>query len=157
MGDSRRFDVFAKWIKKNFPNVENIADVAGGKGYLSLALKEQGFNVVCYEPKKRRENVSRINVKRRLFNDKVKEDFDLLVGMHPDEATDVIITEAVKREIPFAVVPCCVKPCAITYWGKHTYQHWLNHLTREAEKRSYEVMKGQLKMSGKNIVLAGRP
>ncbi|OQR96761.1 hypothetical protein ACHHYP_13619 [Achlya hypogyna] len=32
----------------------------------------------------------------------------LLLGMHPDEATDVIVDVALAHNKPFAIVPCCV-------------------------------------------------
>lgn len=32
----------------------------------------------------------------------------LLLGMHPDEATDVIVDVALAFNKPFAIVPCCV-------------------------------------------------
>jgi len=32
----------------------------------------------------------------------------LLVGMHPDEATDAIVDFAVAHNKPFVVLPCCV-------------------------------------------------
>lgn len=32
----------------------------------------------------------------------------LLVGMHPDEATEAIVDVALALRLPFAVVPCCV-------------------------------------------------
>jgi hypothetical protein len=34
----------------------------------------------------------------------------LLVGFHPDEATEAIIDMAVQNRIPFVIVPCCVFP-----------------------------------------------
>jgi hypothetical protein len=33
-----------------------------------------------------------------------------IVGLHPDEATEDIVDAALARQIPFAVVPCCVMP-----------------------------------------------
>ena len=33
-----------------------------------------------------------------------------IVGLHPDEATDGIVDEALKLRLPFAVMPCCVFP-----------------------------------------------
>ena len=33
---------------------------------------------------------------------------DLIIGMHPDQATEPIIDMALKYKKPFAVVPCCV-------------------------------------------------
>jgi hypothetical protein len=35
---------------------------------------------------------------------------DLVVGMHPDQATEPIVDFALKAGKPFAVVPCCVFP-----------------------------------------------
>lgn len=35
-------------------------------------------------------------------------DCSMLVGMHPDEATEVIVDTALAHRKPFAVVPCCV-------------------------------------------------
>ena len=32
----------------------------------------------------------------------------LIVGMHPDEVTEVIVDAAIEAGRPFAVVPCCV-------------------------------------------------
>ena len=52
------------------------------------------------------------------------EDHDLLrncsaiVALHPDEATDAIVDMAVKRRIPFVVVPCCVFSRFFTYRRK---------------------------------------
>jgi hypothetical protein len=36
----------------------------------------------------------------------------LLVGMHPDEATEPIVDAAIRHGKPFAVLPCCVFPTA---------------------------------------------
>ena len=34
----------------------------------------------------------------------------VVVGMHPDEATEPVVAEALRAGKPFAVVPCCVFP-----------------------------------------------
>ena len=34
----------------------------------------------------------------------------VVVGMHPDEATEPVVVEALAAGKPFAVVPCCVFP-----------------------------------------------
>lgn len=158
MGDSRRFDLFAKLISKQFPNKNiRIADVAGGKGYLSLALKEQGYkNVEIFEPKKRKEQVKKVKRTYRMFKEDLAKGFDLIVGMHPDEATDVIINAAGKNSIPFAVCPCCVRPTVSSYWGQHSYGAWMKHLEKFAKELGFNVTKLMLKMNGKNIVLVGK-
>jgi hypothetical protein len=91
------------------------------------------------------------------FTAKVEEEFDLLVGLHSDEATDHIIVEAARRRIPFVIVPCCVKPSAIPYRLSHSRVEWLTHLTREAQYRGYEVTMNCLRMNGRNEVLVGKP
>ena len=34
----------------------------------------------------------------------------VIVGMHPDQATEAIVDAALRADRPFAVVPCCVYP-----------------------------------------------
>ena len=43
MGDPRRFSLFADVIAANFPSNLPVADVAGGKGYLQVALRQRGM------------------------------------------------------------------------------------------------------------------
>jgi 2-polyprenyl-3-methyl-5-hydroxy-6-metoxy-1,4-benzoquinol methylase len=105
MGDNRRFDLFAKFYKQFSPSkYETVADVAGGKGYLQLALRQQGYKeVVTFDRRKKHIRGGKIDYHQRYFGEKVKDkkyDFNLIVGMHPDEATDHIIIEATKRGIP---------------------------------------------------------
>ena len=35
---------------------------------------------------------------------------NLIVGFHPDQATEAIVDFAIERKIPFCIVPCCVFP-----------------------------------------------
>ena len=172
MGDSRRFDLFARLILSRFPpaRYRRVADVAAGKGHLQMALKEKGFEEVTsfdagWRNAKRGQhrviNVSRakkwLNHMRRNFGPEIQEEFDLLVGMHPDEATDVVIVEAARRQVPFVICPCCVKPCALPFLRNYKYADWIAHLTRSAERLGFEVSHGVLKMNGKNDVLVGVP
>lgn len=41
-------------------------------------------------------------------NHPIMERARMLVALHPDEATDLVVDMAVKRKIPFVIVPCCV-------------------------------------------------
>lgn len=36
--------------------------------------------------------------------------FDLMVAMHPDEATEPALRRALDHDMDFAIVPCCVFP-----------------------------------------------
>jgi hypothetical protein len=39
----------------------------------------------------------------------------VIVGLHPDQATDAIVDAALAFQKPFAVVPCCVFPYLFTH------------------------------------------
>lgn len=148
MGDSRRFQVFADFIAKHYSSKMRVADIAAGKGYLSLALKERGFdNVTAFDIRSR--VVKGLRFFRRNFTVEDARDFDLLIGLHPDEATDVIIFAATKFGKKFAVVPCCEKTLVSKYWGGG----WLKHLSKISSENGVEPKVCQLKMTGRNIVM----
>lgn len=156
MGDPRRFDLFSSLIRERFQNNLKVADVAGGKGYLQLSLREKGFNdVVTFD--QRNVRVSGIDYRYQLFNSKIKDVYDILVGMHTDEASDWIIVEACRRRIPFVICPCCIKPSAVAFWNKHTYKNWSDHLCKLAESHNFGVTRSILRMNGRNEVLLGLP
>lgn len=149
MGDSRRFVVFANFIKNNFPFVKNILDVAGGQyGYLNIELTKLGYNVVTVDPRIKNPNVKHI---RCLFDDSFDvSQFDLLVGLHPDEATEYIFRCAKKYNKPYAVVPCCFLPISPQLKKmKFSRQRWLLYL-----KAFYNIpFECTLPISGANVVL----
>lgn len=161
MGDDRRFQVFADMIEKQFSVsiYKRIADIAGGKGYLQVALRKKGYDVITFDKRKKekRAQVNDLKFQYRFFSSEIKDQFDLLAGMHPDEATDVIIVEAIRRKIPFIVVPCCVKPYATVLFNRYKYPIWMNHLKNIAIKAGYDVNELHLKISGKNTAIIGRP
>jgi len=152
MGDSKRHSVFCQFIKKQFPKAFRVLVVADGKGILARCLANQGFEVVVMEKKPRFEGRKhkRIEYKKGWFDSDYKANEDLIVGMHPDEATAPIIKSAVKSKKPFAVVPCCVVGEESN--GVSGYEGWLKKLMR-LDRR---IMRGMLKMHGKNQVLFKR-
>jgi len=86
-------------------------------------------------------------------NIQLVEQASLLLGMHPDEATDSIFDVAIKFDKPFAVVPCCVFgqkfPARQLADGGRvlSYEHLVEYLTAKAF----------LPFDGKNLVLFRRP
>ena len=157
MGDKRRFNLFAEAILKKFPSTQykRIADIAGGRGHLQIALRKRGYeSITTFDHRPRRAKGTKyVN---RLFSSRTKGAFDLLVGMHPDEATDVIIDAAAKRNVPFIICPCCVKP-SILPQETIAYRIWIHRLRMFAQKLGFSCEVIYLKMSGKNAVLIGRP
>lgn len=155
MGDSKRFKVFSIEIFKKFPPkyFNRVADIAGGKGHLNYELKQKGYKVTTFD--KRNNNRSGVTFVKKYFNDKVKSIFNLLTGMHPDEATDIIISEAAKRKIPFVIVPCCTMPIVSKYYGNLSYQSWVHDLDMYARKIGFITQKKQINITGKNIMIWG--
>ena len=123
-----RFQSFADFIIATFqlPPSSRIIEVAGGAGALSLLLSLAGYEVLLVDPrsnagllsrrlrKQMRASAVNFSVSNTYFlNDSSTKsliaDFkpDLIVGLHPDEATDAIVDAAVASGVPFAVVPCC--------------------------------------------------
>lgn len=159
MGDKRRFDLFASFIQEKLPRGARIADVAAGKGTLAFELRRRGFHVVPFEPHPRRGGqVRRLNMQVRTFSADLADGFDAVVGMHPDEATDVILDAASRRHGVLAIVcPCCPKPTAWAYWGpKLSRTSWNEHLVQESARRGLRLEATRLRMNGSNLVLRGR-
>lgn len=100
MGDSKRFDLLAQYISHNFPvsKYKRVADVAGGQGTLQQELRKLSYEVVTFDKRHKHVKSHKIQYKFKYFDSSIKEDFDLLVGMHPDEATDVMTVRAVLIE-----------------------------------------------------------
>lgn len=133
-----------------------VADIAGGKGYLRLALSERGYDCTTFD---HRRTYVRGHGKQvyRWFSPAIKDHFDLLVGLHPDEATDVIILEAARRKMPFMICPCCIKPYAAPFNGSYRSANWIKHLETLAVNNGFVVDYRTLRMNGKSLVLIGRP
>lgn len=159
MGDKRRFDQFAKLVYKAFPQIVNwsVADVAGGKGYLRGALRDLGVkNVETWDI---RHQQSKNNPGERwgLFKYDKAPKYDLVLGMHPDGATDHIVLHAARHKVPFVVCPCCVKPSATAYFGPYKYGAWLQHIKSLGVSNGFYVDECILPISGCNRVLIGTP
>jgi hypothetical protein len=102
-----------------------VVDIAAGRGNLSAELCDRlgsSFHVTLVEPLQRKETpsvlqTSAATVMSELFDASFTErhtglmqNASLLVGLHPDQATEAIVDQAISFGIPFAVVPCCVFP-----------------------------------------------
>lgn len=160
MGDRRRFDLFADVIARNFPGMRSapVADVAGGKGYLQMALRQRGWSDITSWDKRKGYSKGRAFYRYGHFiHDRAPGHYGLVIGMHPDGGTDQIIEYAIRRRVPFAVCPCCAIPTARPFWAKNDYPEWCAHLIAMAERGGMDVMRTELPMAGRRLVLIGRP
>jgi len=104
-GSAERFDVVASFIADRFgSSIKYIADVAGGQGMLARVLtKKYGYEASVVDP--RGWALRGVEAASAVFAPEDASYYDLIVGLHPDEATRAVAEAAVVR--PVLLVPCC--------------------------------------------------
>lgn len=147
MADKRRFDLFAELLRERFPQARRVFDVAGGMGKLNEALTRRGCEVVTFD---RRHKHLPVTFAEREFTLGEPVACDLVVGLHADGATRVIIEYAGQHRLPFAVVPCCSD-------NSMPYKPWMRHLAELATAKGLRVDEITLPMEGRARVLLGQP
>jgi hypothetical protein len=148
MADKRRFDRFADFIVRRFPfRYARIWDVAGGQGWLNAALTARGRHVVTFD---RKEIHLAVRFAERPFTLDEPCACDLVVGLHPDGATRLIIEYAARHHVPFAVIPCCSD-------NGMSYKPWMRHLADVARTLGLLVEEDNIKISGRSRVIVGEP
>lgn len=109
-GDPHRFDVVARFIADRYgKSITYIADVAGGQGMLARVLsKRYGYEASVVDP--RGWALRGVSSQASPFSADDASYYDLVVGLHPDEATRAVAEAALSR--PIVLVPCC------NYWDR---------------------------------------
>lgn len=148
MGAYNRNIEFAKFIKQHFPKATSCLVVADGKGELATLLSSK-YHVRVVENKPRQETYrKRVKYTKGWFDRSQPINEDIVVGMHPDEATAEIIVGAEGHGKKWAVVPCCLKgPDA---YGIRGFQNWVAKLKSLSKG---DVLETTLPFEGKNTVL----
>jgi hypothetical protein len=104
-GAPERFRAVADFIAARYGrSVRTIADVAGGQGMLARILaKRYGYTAEVFDP---RPIVLRGVAHRAVpFDPADAPYYDLIVGLHPDQATRAVAVAARAR--PAVLIPCC--------------------------------------------------
>ena len=146
MADKRRFELFADLIVSRF-SAPRIFDVAGGMGKLNEALAARGRNVTTFDL---RHKHLPVEYAQRRFTLEEPPECELVVGMHPDGATRVIVEYAALHQVGFAIVPCCSD-------NGMPYNPWMRHLRELAIAKGLACDEVQLPMDGRARVLLGGP
>jgi len=145
MADKRRFELFADFIVDRFP-ARRIFDVAGGQGRLNEALTRRGRSVTTFDTRHKHLPVM---YALRAFELGEPPETDLVVGLHSDGATRVIIEYAARHRLPFAVVPCCSD-------NSMPYNPWRRYLAELAASLGFDrVEEHGLPMDGRARVVSG--
>jgi hypothetical protein len=104
-GDPTRFDVVAKFIYDYYgTRVRYIADVAGGQGLLARELNKR-FHYQAEVVDPRGHALLGVPARAEEFSPALASYYDLIVGLHPDEATRAVAEAALQR--PTIIIPCC--------------------------------------------------
>ncbi|KAL7533702.1 hypothetical protein ACHAXR_008622 [Thalassiosira sp. AJA248-18] len=135
---SKRHKIFAHWLidtfgKERLSRGTGVIDVAGGNGMISQTLAEMGIRSSLLDPNPRCETLNDNTdeqskhppfgvIPHPLNGDgqdltsreddigNIINNCSLLCGLHPDQATEPIVTLALRLNVPFAIAPCCVMP-----------------------------------------------
>jgi hypothetical protein len=104
-GAPERFEVVAAFIYERYgKTVRYIADVAGGQGLLSRILnKKYNYESEVVDP--RGWTMKGVPGRTEVFRPDMADFYDLVVGIHPDEATRAVAGAALRR--PTILIPCC--------------------------------------------------
>ncbi|RHY50038.1 hypothetical protein DYB30_010906 [Aphanomyces astaci] len=106
---SQRARIFTDWLVEQYgvarlQEGSGVIDVAGGKGDVSFELwLRRDIPTTLIDPMMAELNDDLIAAHDPLFRS-----CSIVVGMHPDEATEAIVDAALAMNKPFAIVPCCV-------------------------------------------------
>lgn len=154
MGDSRRNIIFADFIFRQFgKKPKTCLVIADGKGELALLLSKKYLTRVIEAKPRQTKTRKRVKYTKGWFSydDPIIE--DIIVGMHPDEATAEIVKAARKNHKKWAIVPCCLK--GLEAHGVQNFTDWIKKLTMLGGGAG-SVRQTRLKFSGKNTVLWGQ-
>lgn len=146
MADKRRFELFAELLAQRFGRCR-VFDVAGGMGRLNEALTAKGCTATTFDV---RHKHLPVRYAQRTFTLDEPCEADLVVGMHPDGATRIVLEYAARHRIPFAVVPCCSD-------NSMPYKPWIRHLAELGRSLAFEVEEVDLAMEGRKRVVLGVP
>lgn len=153
MGDTQRHRAFVRFVNKTFPWIRTVLIVADGKAQIARLLAARGVRVRVIEadPRYAGQPDPLITYEEGWFDRDTPVTEQLILGMHPDEATAEIILAANKNQIPFAVVPCCVLGREAE-GVRQNFFAWLKKLKELAGSYCEE----ELDIDGKNLVLYRR-
>ncbi|PJA41015.1 hypothetical protein CO178_01085 [candidate division WWE3 bacterium CG_4_9_14_3_um_filter_34_6] len=149
-GDPIRFEVVANFIFETWKrDIKYIADVAGGRGMLSRLLnKKFNYESTVIDPRGY-SLVGVSNIKEEYHLEDASY-YDLVVGLHPDQATRVVAESALVTNT--LLIPCC------NFWNKTTplnTNELINEISKYYDDNNVKYEKITLNFSGpKNIALA---
>ena len=140
-----REEIFASHITQKYSKIRfrKILDVGAGRMCkLSSVLAKCGYKMYAIDPNIRitpqeatRQKISSVSKKLFLCDDFAPQgkgtniqNYDLVVGLEPCDATEHIIRQAIKYDKPFEVLLCAAAHSALDGTTFNTYLEWYEHL-----------------------------
>ena len=154
-----------KIIQQTLSETGQGADTSVWNNYWEKEQHRIDLNKVHYggtAPKKHTSNVNSTSESSQIREAQaaleIFQSLDLIVGFHPDQATEATIDLALLLNIPFAVVPCCVFPSEFpnrTYNGKRVRKHaeFVEYLCTKHDRIKREKLSFVETETAKNVVL----
>ncbi|MBV9850068.1 MAG: hypothetical protein JO250_10385 [Armatimonadetes bacterium] len=104
-GDPARFEAVADFVAERYwRRVQYVADVAGGQGMLSRILSKK-YNLESEVVDPRGWVLKGVKSQAREFDAATARYYDLIIGLHCDEALREVAAAALVR--PVLLIPCC--------------------------------------------------
>lgn len=157
MGDKIRGKIFGQYIKKTFPRVKRLISVADGNLVLSREIYRD-YEITIYDPDMRNHRLD-IRPFAKLRGKKFTADCpykcDLIVGLHPDQATAEILDYAIRTQTPCIIVPCCLV-------GRYSSEcsnkaRWVKFLANKFIQKGWRVHIDRLPFKGDNLAIRAVP
>ena len=157
MGDKRRGKVLLNYIARNFRGISSVISVADGNLVLAREIYLT-YKSVVYDPRIRNRNIavrSHIKVVGKPFYSDCSLKCDLVIGLHPDEATGEIVDYSIRTRTPCLIVPCCMV-------GQYSSEcrnkgRWVKFLANILIQNGFDVFIDQLPISGSNLAIRAYP
>ena len=151
-GDPARFEAVADLIERTYgKSVKYIADAAGGQGMLARLLNKRGYEAEVIDP--RGWPLVGVASRQENYLGSMADYYDLVVGLHPDEALREVVASAKFR--PVVVVPCC------NFWDRNEKlgrDELLGAIERYCRQENIHCKRVLLSFSGpKNIAFMLKP
>lgn len=161
-----RFQLLAQFIINSYKPCK-VADIGGGKGLLSLFLRQSGFESWVIDPYSqdlpnkfkdlrgnkvklaRTERVDKYRISQP-FSQELAKDFDLLIGLHAHGSNILILNASKRYNKKFLILPCCVVDEPIE---KRSGIDWFDSLYNYATRLELQPKLASVNFKGQNRII----
>lgn len=157
MGDKERGQAVLNYLAHNFRGISSIISVADGNLMLAKEIYDK-YQVTVYDPKIRNANCtirSAIKAIGKPFHADCIAKCDLIIGLHPDEATGEIIDYSIRTKTPCLIVPCCM--VGLYSSDCKNKARWVKFLANKLIQKGFTVSIDKLPIRGSNLAIRATP